>query len=151
MPATLTSLRDCFYEAGNVSPPKKMVLARLEVLTAVMLKIQVFLEVRQCPWAKSCLPLKRSECLRLQSQALQAKCGLFFPEDDGARAHRNLGNYFPNDTTSRPRRLVILNQSSFPKHLTIPLIFIKYMQWGFWKTEQILQILLLKKLGVPKK
>jgi len=42
-----------------------------------------------------------------------------FPEDDGARAHQNLGNYFPNDTTSRRRRLVILKQSSFPKHLTV--------------------------------
>jgi hypothetical protein len=58
-------------------------------------------------------------------------CGLFFPEDDGAMVYRNLGNYFPNDTKSRPRRHVILKQSSFPKHRTVSLIFIKYLQWGF--------------------
>jgi len=131
IPATLTSLRDCFYGAGKVSPIKKMALARLEVLTTVLVTIQLLLEVRRCPWAKRCLRLKRSECLRLQSQALQAKCGLVFLEDDGSLAHQNLGNCFPNDTTSRSIRLVILKQSSFPKLLTVPLIFIKHTQWVF--------------------
>jgi hypothetical protein len=39
---------------------KKMVLARLEFLTVLLLTIQVFLEERQCPWEKSCPRLKRS-------------------------------------------------------------------------------------------
>jgi len=124
------SQRDCFYEASNVSKKNgtcKIGGSHGGVVddTSILGSEAVSLGGKLPSFEKIVMPSSS------ESGTARKICGLFSPEDDGARVHRNLENYFPNDTKSRPRRHVILKKSSFPKDRTVPLIFIKYLQWGF--------------------
>jgi hypothetical protein len=79
-------------------------LAVLEVLTAVLLKIQVFRHVTLCCWASSCQHFKQSQCLHLQCPAAQGQ-RLLDAEDKGTAILQIIRNYLPNNGASHHRRL----------------------------------------------
>ena len=77
--------------------------AILEVLTAVLLKIQLFRHVMLCCWASSCQHFKQSQCLHLQCPAAQGK-RLLDAEDEGTAILQIIRNYLPSNIASHHRR-----------------------------------------------
>ena len=104
IPATLTSLSGCFYEAGNVSPKKNATCkiggshSGVADDTIILGSKAVSLSEKFPTFGKIVMPSSSG------SGTPRKICGMFFPEDDGARAHRNLGNYFPQRHNATPQK-----------------------------------------------
>jgi hypothetical protein len=78
--------------------PNVNVFARFEVLTAVMVKIQVFWHVTSCRLVSVTDVSKESSVCTFrvnQYQNILKRLGLLDPEDGGTTSLRNIGNCLP--------------------------------------------------------
>ena len=81
-------------------------MARYEVLTAVLLKIQAFLDFRQCRLVNTCQSFESSQCIHLQGPAVQKQedC-LTLKEKEAQRSFKISLRIYPRTERNIPEDL----------------------------------------------
>jgi len=80
-----------------------LILARFDILTQALIKIQVFWDITLCWLVHSFWHFKDTKCLHLCNPANQEEIftkQLLDPEDGGSKLLQNISHYLPNDKAS---------------------------------------------------